>query len=246
MSQIDSAFAAFAGPISTDALKDTSDLDQRVRRHLQRVYSTLAVCTAFAAAGSAVHMYTDVLRAGLLPMLGGMALLILLGMTPDLEETHARRVAYLLGFAFLQGVGVGPLLEAVAFIDPAIIVTAFLGTTAVFACFSVAALLAERRSYLYLGGFLSSALSLLFFLSFANLFMQSAAVFSVQLYGGLLLMSGFVLYDTQLIVEKARAGSDDYLWHGAGLFIDFVGIFVRILIILAKNRDGRRDDRRRR
>ena len=55
----------------------------------------------------------------------------------------------------------------------------------------------------------------------------------VQLYGGLLLFCGFVLFDTQLIVEKFNLGDNDYIWHSLGLFLDFVNIFRRLLIILA-------------
>ena len=34
----------------------------------------------------------------------------------------------------------------------------------------------------------------------------------IELYAGLVIMCGFVLYDTQLIVEKSRMGNDDYIW----------------------------------
>lgn len=37
-------------------------------------------------------------------------------------------------------------------LHPSVVLTAFLGTTVVFGCFSVAALLAKRRSWLYIGG----------------------------------------------------------------------------------------------
>jgi Bax inhibitor 1 len=46
-------------------------------------------------------------------------------------------------------------------------VTAFVGTAIAFACFSCAAVVAKRREYLYLGGLLSSGLSILLWLQFA-------------------------------------------------------------------------------
>ena len=54
-----------------------------------------------------------------------------------------------------------------------------------------------------------------------------------ELYFGLLLFCGFVLFDTQLIVEKFNLGNDDFIWHSLDLFLDFVNIFRRLLIILA-------------
>ena len=76
-----------------------------------------------------------------------------------------RRTSMLCGFGFLKGATIGPLINMLMFIDPAIIMTAFLGTVTVFACFTLSALIAKRSSYLYLGGMLSSAVSLMFYLS---------------------------------------------------------------------------------
>jgi hypothetical protein len=64
--------------------------------------------------------------------------------------------------------------------DPSLVVIAFLGTTLSFACFSGAAILSRRRSYLYLGGMLSSALSFLFLMSIANMFFHSSAAMTLQ------------------------------------------------------------------
>lgn len=56
----------------------------------------------------------------------------------------------------------------------------------------------------------------------------------VYLYLGLFLMCGFVLYDTQLIIEKRRSGDKDFVIHSVDLFIDFIGIFRRLVIILSE------------
>jgi hypothetical protein len=69
----------------------------------------------------------------------------------------------------------------------------------------------------------------------------------MQLYGGLLLFVGYVLFDTQVIIERAERGDFDYIKHALDLFVDFAAIFVRILVILTKNSNERqrRDERRR-
>lgn len=59
-------------------------------------------------------------------------------------------------------------------------------------------------------------------------------LFQVHLYLGLILMCGFVLFDTQLIIEKRRMGNKDFVQHALELFIDFIGILRRLLIILTQ------------
>lgn len=47
-------------------------------------------------------------------------------------------------------------------------------------------------------------------------------------------MCGFVLYDTQIIMEKRRMGSTDCIKHSLDLFFDLASIFRRLLIILSQ------------
>jgi hypothetical protein len=62
-----------------------------------------------------------------------------------------------------------------------LILTAFVATSLAFACFSAAALVARRREYLYLGGLLSSGLSILMWLHFASsVFGGSIAIFKFE------------------------------------------------------------------
>lgn len=62
-----------------------------------------------------------------------------------------------------------------------ILISAFVGTALAFGCFSAAAMLAKRREYLYLGGLLSSGVSMLLWLHFASsLFGGSAAIFKFE------------------------------------------------------------------
>jgi len=62
-----------------------------------------------------------------------------------------------------------------------LIFSAFVATSLAFGCFSAAALVARRREYLYLGGLLSSGLSILMWLHFASsLFGGSIALFKFE------------------------------------------------------------------
>jgi FtsH-binding integral membrane protein len=54
----------------------------------------------------------------------------------------------------------------------------------------------------------------------------------MQLILGLVVMSAFILYDTQMIMEKFRMGDKDYVWHSLTLFMDLASIFKHILVLL--------------
>lgn len=227
-------------PISLTALKDFSKLDQPTRRHLKNVYACLTASMLTAAFGSGVHLFTEVLKGGFLSAIASIGFLIALSLTPYDGKNQTKRFGILMGFAFCTGLGLGPLMDVVIQIDPSIIPTAFFATTLIFVCFTLSALWAEQRAYLYLGGTLLSGLSMLCFLSLVNLFLGAQIIFQVQLYGGLLLFCGFVLYDTQLIVYKHKRGDKDFVWHSVDLFLDFIQIFRRLMIILAQNKDSKK------
>ncbi|VDO94627.1 unnamed protein product [Soboliphyme baturini] len=142
-----------------------------------------------------------------------------------------------------RGLSTGPLLDIVIRINPGLIATTFFGTSTVFACFSLASLYAADGKFLCLGGTLLSVCSTLFWMALFNIFFGSYFVYQVNLYLGLTLMCGFVLYDTQSIVEKCRMGDTDYVYHSMNLFIDFIGMFTRLLIILTQKEDRKKKNR---
>ena len=49
---------------------------------------------------------------------------------------------------------------------------------------------------------------------------------------GLLVFAAYIIYDTQLIVERASKGARDAIGDALQLLIDLLGLFVRILVIL--------------
>lgn len=64
---------------------------------------------------------------------------------------------------------------------------------------------------------------------------------NVSLYGGLALFSAFVLYDTNVIVERAKKESEfDPVAASIGIYMDAVNIFIRLVTILANGGNRRR------
>lgn len=235
--------------ISPSTLLKFTDLDPRVQKHLQKVYTTLTCALAVMAVGAFCDVSFHI--GGMLTNLVAMGCLFALVATQPTPTNLSKRYGYLGTFAFCQGAGLGSLISLALMINPTIVFTALFATSLVFGCFSMAALLTPRRSYLFLGGYLSSAiLGFLGLRMMGWMFGASALAFNVEIYLGLLVFSGYVLFDTQLIVERASAGDFDSVKHALDLFVDFVAILVRVLIILMKNQERRdaaeRRDRKRR
>lgn len=216
-----------------------------VRAHLKNVYATLTMSVLAASAGAYIHLFTALLQGGgIMFALLAAGLALGLFMTPDNGKNRGMRMGMLLGFAFLTGLGMGPLLSMAIRMNPTIVPSAMMLTSAIFACFTGAALVAPDGKYLYLGGTLLSGLSTLLFLGFINIFFQSQLLFQAHLYIGLAIFCGFIMFDTQMIIRKARNGDRDFIAHSLDLFIDFVQIFRKVLILLMQKDD--RDNKKKR
>ncbi|CAN0842633.1 Bax inhibitor 1 [Linum grandiflorum] len=233
------SFSSFFGSQSasrsrwtSESLKNFHQISPVVQSHLKQVYLTLCCALVASGVGAYFHILWNI--GGLLTTFACMGCMAWLLSIPVYQEQ--KRVSLLMASGFLQGASIGPLIELAIDVDPSLLITAFVGTAIAFGCFSAAAMVARRREYLYLAGLLSSGLSILFWLHFASMiFGGSAALFKFELYFGLLVFVGYVVVDTQNIIERAHLGDLDYVKHALDLFTDFVSVFVRILIIMLKN-----------
>jgi len=222
-------------------------LEAPVRSHLKNVYASLTMSVLSATAGAYVHLFTDMLRGGGLGFsLLGFGLAMGLHFTPDNGKNRGQRLSMLLGFAFLSGLGMGPLLDMAIRIDPSIIPNALLLSTVIFSCFSGASLFAPDGQYLFLGGTLLSGLSALFWMGLANLFFQSQMIFQLHMWLSLGVFCGFVMWDTQMIILKKRRGDGDFIAHSLDLFLDFVQIVRNIIVLLMQKEDRNERNKKRR
>lgn len=210
-----------------------------VRRHLQRVYILLTVTIAAAFFGSycvsSLHIVIN--GAAMLALfIASLGLVLAIGLTRSTPQNAWWRSMLLIAFGFLQGIAVTPLVQQVAQVDAMIPTKAFLLTAVVFICFSVSALSTAHRHYLYLGGVLFSALSTLAILGFLNMFMKSSLLETAYLWGGIVLFSFFVAFDTQMIIERSLNDNMDSVHSALDLFLDAMAIFIRIMILLSRNK----------
>ncbi|GER50593.1 BAX inhibitor-1 [Striga asiatica] len=224
-----------------ESLKNFRQISPVVQTHLKQVYLALCCALVASAVGAYLHILWNI--GGLLTILGCLGCMVWLYSEPVYKEK--KRVSLLMAAAVFEGATVGPLIELAIDFDSSILVGAFVGCALAFASFSAAAMVARRREFLYLGGLLSSGLSILLWLHFASsIFGGSMGLFKFELYFGLLIFVGYIVVDTQDIIERAHLGDLDYVNHALTLFSDFVAVFVRILIIMLKNASEKEEKKR--
>ena len=225
-------------------LLEFSELTPRIKGHLNQVYGTLAIGCLSA---TVTCMYTPawlVMNMAFLifSIIATIGLVVTMHAKKGNQE-HGTKFICFLAITAIDGASLKPLVQQAAEMNPVIVVNALMYTAIIFGSFTLVSLLTRRRSMLFLGGFLSSILMGVFFGSILS-WVFGIPFMSYFAYNVLMLIvfSLYVIYDTQLIVEKANLGDFDYNIHALELFIDLIRIFVHILRILMENSKKERDD----
>jgi len=130
----------------------------------------------------------------------------------------------------LLGFGLGAILTLYLAMPngPQIIGTAFAGTGLIFLGLSGYAL-TSKRDFSFMGGFLFAGIMVVFIVAIANIFLAMPAL-SLAVSGAIiLLMSGFILFDTSRIIN---GGETNYIMATYGLYLSIFNIFISLLQIL--------------
>lgn len=138
----------------------------------------------------------------------------------------------------------GPFIHAVAEFEPQILIQAILYTSVAFVSFSCISLLSKRRSYLFLGGIIMTIVQCMCLYSLFSWGFGFRAFALPYLICGLLVACLYIIYDTQVIIERAEHGDKDVPTHAMMLFIDLFDLFIKILRILMELKENERKKRR--
>jgi modulator of FtsH protease len=130
----------------------------------------------------------------------------------------------------LLGFGLGSVLTMYLSLPngPQVIGTAFAGTGIIFLGLSGYALTA-KRDFSFMGGFLFAGMMVVVLAMLANIFLQMPALSLAVSAGIILIMSGFILFDTSRIVN---GGETNYIMATYGLYLSIFNIFISLLQIL--------------
>lgn len=158
---------------------------------------------------------------------------------PYSEGIGAKHLAWVV-HSGIMGAVVAPL----CFLGGPIIMRAALYTAGVVGGLSTVAACAPSDKFLYMGGPLACGLGLVFASSLGSMFLPAstalgAGLYSISMYGGLVLFGAFLLYDTQRIVRKAETyplyavHPYDPINASISIYLDTMNIFMRIAMLLA-------------
>jgi modulator of FtsH protease len=130
----------------------------------------------------------------------------------------------------LLGFGLGSVLSMYLALPngPQVIATAFAGTGIIFLGLSGYAL-TSKRDFSFMGGFLFAGMMVVVLAMIGNLFLQMPALSLAVSAGIILLISGFILFDTSRIIN---GGETNYIMATYGLYLSIFNIFISLLQIL--------------
>lgn len=209
-------------------LPQTGELTQVRNKVLKNTYALLAMTLLFSSLTAGVSIVMNPPHfTGLVTSV--LALLLLWFVLPRTANS-AMGLAVVFGVTGLLGFGLGPLLNA--YLNTAngsqIIMTALGGTGIIFLALSAYAL-TTKRDFSFMGGMLMVGMIVVVIAAIANIFLAMPALSLTISAIVILLMSGFILYDTGRIVN---GGETNYILATVSLYLSIYNIFVSLLQLL--------------
>ena len=182
----------------------------------------------FSAFTAAVSVFLQMPGFTYLLSVGGAFLLMWLVLPKTANSAAGLGVVF--AITGLLGFGLGPILNMYLSLanGPQIIATALGGTGVIFLGLSGYAL-TTRRDFSFLGGFLFVGLLVVFGAALLNIFFAVPALSLALSAAIVMLMSGFILFDTSRMVN---GGVDNYILATVQLYLNIFNLFVSLLHLL--------------
>ncbi|WP_281648622.1 Bax inhibitor-1/YccA family protein [Parendozoicomonas sp. Alg238-R29] len=201
-------------------------------RVLRNTYALLGMTLLFSAAMAAVTMALDISRMAALGMsIGGLVMLFVVNRLAD----SSKGLIAVFVFTGLLGGALGPMLNSYMQLanGPSLIMQALGGTAIVF--FSLSAyVLTTKKDFSFMGGFLMVGMIVALIASVALIFFHAPAAQMALSAGIVLLMSGFILFDTSRIIH---GGETNYIRATVSLYLDIYNLFIHLLALLGMSSD---------
>lgn len=200
---------------------------------IRNTYLLLSMTLLFSALTASLSVMLNMPRMTYLVSIG-IAFALMWFVLPRTANS-ASGLGVVFAITGLLGFALGPMLSMYLKLPhgPQLVATALGGTGVIFLGLSAYAL-TTRRDFNFMGGFLFVGLLVVIGASLANIFLAMPALSLAVSAVVVMLMSGFILFDTSRMVN---GGTDNYILATIGLYMNIFNLFISLLQILGIMRD---------
>lgn len=211
---------------STQAAGSGSVLE--TNKVLRNTYMLLSITLMFSAIAAASTMAMGIGRGTSLMMSLGALGLIFFALPRT--QNSASGIWVVFAFTGLIGGSLGPMLNHyMAMANGGSLIMQALGGTALVFFGLSGYVLTTKKDFSFMGGFLMVGLLVAIVGMIANIFLQIPAMSLAISAGIVLVMSGFILFDTSRIIN---GGETNYIRATVSLYLNIVNLFTSILHLL--------------
>ena len=204
----------------------TADSVLSTNKVLRNTYMLLSMTLLFSAVMATVGVTMQVSPGAAL--VADIVAIAMLWFVLPRTANSATGIPVLFAITGLLGFGLGPILSFYLAVNPTIVMTALGGTGVIFLALSAYAL-TTRKDFSFLGGFLMVGFFVVLGAALLNIFLGIPALYLTVNAAIVLIMSGFILYETSNIIHN---GETNYIMATASLFLSLLNLFQALLQIL--------------
>ncbi|MDO9149757.1 MAG: Bax inhibitor-1/YccA family protein [Methylotenera sp.] len=218
---------------NTPVLGRSESAELATNRVLRNTYALLGLTMIPTVIGAFIGMSMNFSIAQQHPFIfaiGALAVMYGLFAAISANRNSSFGVVLLLGLTFLMGMLLGPILQhALNLSNGAQIVGLAAGGTGIILMTLAGIATTTKKDFSFMGKFLLVGIILLIVASLANIFLQIPAMALALSAVGVILFSGFILYDVSRIVN---GGETNYVMATLGLYLSIYNLFTSLLHLL--------------
>ncbi|MFO8023575.1 Bax inhibitor-1/YccA family protein [Thiohalophilus sp.] len=193
---------------------------------LRNTYALLSMTLLFSALMAAISVVSQVSYG--IGLIATIAAIVMLWFVLPRTANSATGIPVIFAITGLLGFGLGPVVGYYLAANPTIVMTALGGTAVIFLGLSAYAL-TTRKDFSFLAGFLFVGFFVVLAAALANIFLEIPALFLAVNAAIVLIMSGFILFQTSSIIH---GGETNYIMATAGIFLSLLNMFQALLHLL--------------
>ena len=198
-----------------------------INKVLKNTYILLGMTLAFSAFTATIATMMGIGPiASLVLMLVGFGLLFVVSKTAD----TSKGLFWVFMFTGALGASLGNMLNHyLAMPNGGALIMQALGSTALIFFALSAYVLTSKKDFSFMGGFLMAGMIAVFIAMIANIFLQIPLMQVVISSVVVMIMSGFILFDTSRIIN---GGETNYIRATVSLYLNLFNMFIHLLTLL--------------